>query len=54
MKTPSLRGDCTDADDYADDYAEAAQGACDDQPTLEDVVADYNRTNPNAQLTYEE
>ena len=33
------------------DYAEGAQGACDNQPTVEDLVKDYNKKNPSAKIT---
>jgi hypothetical protein len=37
-----------------DDYAEAAQGACDGQPTvMEDLVQAYNNQHPTAQITCE-
>lgn len=32
------------------DYAEYAQGACDGQPTLEDLVAEYNRKHPKTKI----
>jgi hypothetical protein len=41
--------DCTSASDYA----EAAQGACDGEPSLEDAVQKYNLDHPKAHLTCE-
>lgn len=35
------------------DYAEAAQGACDGQPTLEDLVSQYNKKHPKSHLKCE-
>jgi len=37
----------------ASDYAEYAQGACDSMPTLEDLVAEYNKKNPRAKVSCE-
>lgn len=37
----------------AADYAESAQGACDGEATLEDLVADYNQANPSIKLKCE-
>lgn len=33
------------------DYAEGAQGACDNQPTVEDLVKEYNKKNSSAKIT---
>lgn len=42
-----------DACTQAPDYGEAAQAACEEQPTLEDLVADYNTKNPGQTLACE-
>lgn len=38
--------ECTNSSDYA----EYAQGACDEQPTLEDLVSQYNKKHPTTKI----
>ena len=38
----------------ASDYAEYAQGACDAQPTLQDLVKEYNKKHPQTKIRCKE
>jgi hypothetical protein len=49
-------GDWKDLDDCtsASDYAEAAQGACEENDTVEQLVKEYNKKHPTQKVRCEE